>query len=158
MFDDSKIDISKFGYVHLSEGETQNVVKRGDIIFTISSETANEIAYSSVLLDDIDELYLNSFCFGYRPNSLEVFLPEYACYLFRSEFLRKEIVILAQGSTRYNISKSQLIKLQIPLPSLPEQQKIAQFLTELDDKISAVDAQIQSAQQWKQGLLQQMFI
>lgn len=36
--------------------------------------------------------------------------------------------------------------------------KIAQFLTELDDKINAVDAQIQSAQQWKQGLLQQMFV
>ena len=47
----------------------------------------------------------------------------------------------------------------INLPSsIEEQTKIAQFLTELDDKINAVDAQIQSAQQWKQGLLQQMFV
>ena len=47
----------------------------------------------------------------------------------------------------------------INLPSsIEEQQKIAQFLTECDDKINAVDAQIQSAQQWKQGLLQQMFV
>lgn len=158
VFDDSKIDISRFEHVQISKDETQNRVKRGDIIFTTSSETANEIAFSSVLLDEFDELYLNSFCFGYRPNSLETFLPEYARYLFRSEFLRKEIIMLAQGSTRYNISKNQLMKLHIPLPSMPEQTKIARFLTECDDKINAVDAQIQSAQQWKQGLLQQMFV
>ena len=149
---------SRADHVQISKDETQNRVKRGDIIFTTSSETANEIAFSSVLLDEFDELYLNSFCFGYRPNSLETFLPEYARYLFRSEFLRKEIIMLAQGSTRYNISKNQLMKLHIPLPSMPEQTKIAQFLTELDDKINAVDAQILSAQQWKQGLLQQMFV
>ncbi len=158
VFDDSKIDISRFEHVQISKDETQNRVKRGDIIFTTSSETANEIAFSSVLLDEFDELYLNSFCFGYRPNSLETFLPEYARYLFRSEFLRKEIIMLAQGSTRYNISKNQLMKLHIPLPSMPEQTKIAQFLTECDNKINAVDAQILSAQQWKQGLLQQMFV
>ena len=47
----------------------------------------------------------------------------------------------------------------INLPSsIEEQTKIAQFLTECDDKINAVDAQILSAQQWKQGLLQQMFV
>ena len=46
----------------------------------------------------------------------------------------------------------------VKLPNFDEQTKIAQLLTELDDKINAVDAQIQSAQQWKQGLLQQMFV
>ena len=46
----------------------------------------------------------------------------------------------------------------VKLPNFDEQIKIAQLLTELDDKINAVDAQIQSAQQWKQGLLQQMFV
>ena len=46
----------------------------------------------------------------------------------------------------------------LPLPCKAEQTKIAQLLTECDDKINAVDTQIQSAQQWKQGLLQQMFV
>ena len=57
---------------------------------------------------------------------------------------------------RYWISEYQ--EQFIFVPCLEEQTKIAQFLTELDYKINAVDAQIQSAQQWKQGLLQQMFV
>ena len=57
---------------------------------------------------------------------------------------------------RYWISEYQ--EQFIFVPCLEEQTKIAQFLTELDDKINAVDTQIQSAQQWKQGLLQQMFV
>ena len=57
---------------------------------------------------------------------------------------------------RYWISEYQ--EQFIFVPCLEEQTKIAQFLTELDNKINAVDAQIQSAQQWKQGLLQQMFV
>ena len=57
---------------------------------------------------------------------------------------------------RYWISEYQ--EQFIFMPCLEEQTKIAQFLTELDDKINAVDAQILSAQQWKQGLLQQLFV
>lgn len=45
----------------ISENENQTRVKSGDIIFTISSETPNEVGMASVLLDDVNELYLNSF-------------------------------------------------------------------------------------------------
>ena len=62
-----------------------------------------------------------------------------------------------EGNTPY-IVMSVLSEMPIRLPIYEEQTKIAQFLTELDNKINAVDAQIQSAQQWKQGLLQQMFV
>ncbi|MDR6921089.1 restriction endonuclease S subunit, partial [Chryseobacterium sp. 2987] len=61
VFDNSKIDISRFDYVRINETENQNRVKYGDILFTTSSETPEEIGMSSVLLDEIDELYLNSF-------------------------------------------------------------------------------------------------
>ena len=62
-----------------------------------------------------------------------------------------------EGNTPY-IVMSVLSEMPIRLPIYEEQTKIAQFLTECDGKINAVDAQIQSAQQWKQGLLQQMFV
>jgi len=157
IFDDSKIDISRFDSVEIEENENQNKVQFGDIFFTISSETPDEIGMSSVLLDYVDELYLNSFCFGYRPNSLEELSPYFAKYLFRNESFRRDVVKLAQGSTRYNMSKVQLMKIDIQLPSLAEQTKIANFLTTIDDKISHCSAQIEKMEMWKKGLLQKMF-
>ncbi|MCB8999642.1 MAG: restriction endonuclease subunit S [Bacteroidales bacterium] len=158
IFDDSKIDISRFEYVEIGENESHNQVRFGDVFFTVSSETPDEIGTASVLLDHVDELYLNSFCFGYRPNSFEILSPFFARYLFRSEGFRNDIIKLAQGSTRYNMSKVQLMKLTISLPSGSEQTKISNFLSSLDDKINHCSTQIEKTEQWKKGLLQQMFV
>lgn len=158
IFNSAKIDTSKFGYVDINEGEKQKTAKYGDVFFTTSSETPLEIGYASVLTEEIEEVYLNSFCFGYRPNSLTELYPDFSSYLFRSEFLRKQIVKLAQGSTRYNMSKVQLMKVLIQLPSLDEQQKIANFLSSLDSKIELVSTQIENTKAFKKGLLQQMFV
>jgi type I restriction enzyme, S subunit len=158
IFDDSKIDISRFELVNIGENENQNRVQYGDVFFTVSSETPNEIGMSSVLLDKVEELYLNSFCFGYRANSLEQLNPNFSRYLFRSESFREEIIKLAQGSTRYNMSKLQLLKIEIKLPCIQEQTAIANFLSALDEKINQTQRQIEEMGVWKKGLLQKMFV
>lgn len=158
IFDNSKIDLVNTGLVRIVAGERQQKAKYGDVFFTTSSETPNEVAYASVLLDQVDNLYLNSFCFGYRANSLKQLLPEFSRYYFRSEGFRREAVKLAQGSTRYNISKTELMKTIIDLPCIDEQRKIALCLTALDDKLELVSGQIDNAKTFKKGLLQQMFV
>lgn len=158
IFNSAKIDTSKFGYVDIKEGEKQKTAQYGDVFFTTSSEAPLEIGYASVLTEDIEELYLNSFCFGYRPNSLTELYPDFSSYLFRSKSLRKQIVKLAQGSTRYNMSKVQLMRVLIQLPSLEEQKKIASFLSSIDKKIDCVSVQIEKTKEFKKGLLQQMFV
>lgn len=158
IFDDSKIDISRFELVEISSTEKQNKVLFGDVFFTVSSETSNEIGMSSVLLDKIEELYLNSFCFGYRANSLKTLSPYFSKYFFRSELFRNKIVKLAQGSTRFNMSKIQLMKIAVKLPCLEEQTKIANFLSAIDEKIRHCQAQVANTEVWKKGLLQQMFV
>ena len=75
IFDQSKIDISRCGLVDVVSSENQNRVRKGDVFFTTSSETPEEIGMASVLLDDIEEMYLNSFCFGYRLNSTDILSP-----------------------------------------------------------------------------------
>ena len=157
IFDDSKIDISRFQYVSIKENDKQNKVKFGDAFFTVSSETPNEIGTASVLLDNVDDLYLNSFCFGYRANSMEQLNPYFSRFLFRSPLFRTEIVKLAQGSTRFNMSKIQLLKIKVLLPSRQEQIKIATFLSAIDEKIELVSTQIEETKEYKKGLLQGMF-
>src|SRR5690625_2128186 len=69
IFDNSRIDLNKLDYVYINEDERQNKVQYGDVFFTTSSETPDEVAMSSVLLDEVEEVYLNSFCFGFRLNN-----------------------------------------------------------------------------------------
>lgn len=158
IFGASKIDVSDCLEVAIGANENQNRLAYGDVLFTTSSETPNEVGYASALLTEVQELYLNSFCFALRPHSVESLLPQFARYLFRSPDYRRKVFPLAQGSTRYNLAKSSFLKLKLGIPQPHEQRKIADFLSALDDKITAVSAQVEHMQTFKKGLVQQMFV
>ena len=89
---------------------------------------------SSVLLEKQGHLYLNSFCFGYRPTIK--FDLNYLAYMLRSEAVRKDIILLAQGISRYNISKNKMMEIEVPIPSMPEQEKIGTCFRNLDNLIT----------------------
>lgn len=158
IFDSSRIRCDRFERVKIKPKEKQNLVKYGDVFFTTSSETPGEVAFSSVLLDNVENLYLNSFCFGYRAHSQDALRPQFSRYLFRSERFRRIVFRLAQGSTRYNISKNQMMRLMVSLPCSREQSKIAEFLTALDERIDILDQELEKTKTFKKGLLQQMFV
>lgn len=158
VFSNGKIDPKFLLLVNINPGEKQNTVKYGDLFFTTSSETVEEVGMTSVLLQDLGEAYLNSFCFGFRLNNFDDLLPEYAPFLFRGNELRKKISLFGQGSTRYNLPKTELLeKLKITLPTLPEQRKIAQILTTTDAVIEKTQAAIVKYKAIKQGMLHDFF-
>lgn len=144
--------------VEIGEGERQNTVKYGDIFFTTSSETPNEVGFASVLLFKPERnIYLNSFCFGYRLNNFKSLLPEYASFLFRSIHARKIMYKLAQGATRFNLSKNELMKEKIYIPSeISEQQAIADVLSTADDEINLLNKKLDALKEQKKGLMQQL--
>lgn len=112
----------------------QNEVKKGDVLFTTSSETPEEVGMSSVWTFDIDNVYLNSFCFGYRLN--EKIDLNYLAYCLRSDYVRSQMILLAQGISRYNISKKGVMEIEILIPSPKEQTAIGNFFRQLDETIA----------------------
>ena len=112
----------------------QNEVEVGDVFFTTSSETPKEVGMSSVLLEKRGKTYLNSFCFGFRPS--EKIDSYYLAYMLRSESARAKITLLAQGISRYNISKNKVMEIAVSLPSLDEQKMIGQYFCQLDNLIT----------------------
>ena len=91
--------------------ENQNEVRKGDLFFNTSSETPEDVGTCSTLLTDVENVYLNSFCFGYRLEDEEM-SGLFLSYYFRSAIGRKEMTMLAQGATRYNLSKENFNKIK----------------------------------------------
>ncbi|MEH8254510.1 restriction endonuclease subunit S [Aeromonas veronii] len=156
IFKNSRIDLEALDLVDVKEGESQSLTQFGDFFFTTSSETPDEVGMSSVLLDQVDEVYLNSFCFGFRLFDFKSLLPEFARYLLRSENIRSEIAVLGQGATRYNLSKKQLMKLELVLPNINEQKKIATILSTADQEIASLQQKLDALKQEKKALMQQL--
>ena len=154
VFNNSKIDIHQFDSVKIEADENQNEVKYGDLFFTVSSETPEEVGMCSVLLDHVEGVYLNSFCFGFRLHSFDILSPEFARYFFRAYSIRKKITSLAQGSTRFNLSKNQMKKMQFSLPPTEEQTAIARILTTADAELALLERRLAALQAQKRGLMQ----
>ena len=140
--------------VKITDGEKQNTIQYGDLLFTGSSETPDECGMCSVLTHHTDEnLYLNSFCFGFRFNDLSDKCPSFMKHLFRSTSIRKKICKTANGVTRYNISKKEFAKLEIPLPPLPVQEAIVNIL----DRFAVYAAELQTELQTELQARQQQY-
>ena len=134
----------------------QNSVLLGDVFFTTSSETPDEVGMSSVLTENSENTYLNSFCFGYRPSiKLDNY---YLAYMLRSSSFRKKITFLAQGISRYNISKNKVMEIEIPIPTLEEQKKIGEYFRNIDNLITLHQRQLERLKNIKSALLEKMFV
>ena len=158
VFDNSLINFEQCERVQINDDENQNPLQQGDILFTASSETPDEVGFASVLTESPREkTYLNSFCFAIRPFNIEKIQPQFSRYLFHSPIYRKSVTAIAQGSTRYNLSKISFLEIKVPVPSLPEQQKIASCLSSLDDLIESHNQKLELLQEHKKGLLQNLF-
>ena len=134
----------------------QSQVKYGDVFFTTSSETPQEVGMSSIWLGNQQNIYLNSFCFGYRPTiELDCY---YLGFMLRSSSVRGNLILLAQGISRYNISKTKAMDIAIPVPNKDEQSKIGLFFRQLDNLITLHQRQLEKLKNIKSALLEKMFV
>lgn len=133
----------------------QHEVEVGDVFFTTSSETPDEVGMSCVLKEKQGIVYLNSFCFGFRPT--KSFDLNFLAYMLRSNYVRNQIKILAQGVSRYNISKAKMMDVSIIFPDYEEQKKIGECFSNLDNLITLHQRELDGYKELKKGLSQQMF-
>ena len=157
VYSNNIINDKDFQYVSIKDGEKQNVVEYGDVLFTLSSETPEEVGIGSVYLGK-EKVYLNSFCFGIHIINTEVVFPPYLSYYVSSTSFRKFIYPYAQGSTRFNLCKADFEKASIKLPSLENQKRIYSVLCHITSKVETEKSLLDFYNTQKQYLLRQMFI
>ena len=140
VFNNEATNVEPGDRVAISVGERQNRVERGDVLFTASSESAEEVGMSSVVTKTPpDPLYLNSFCFGFRQAGRGLLDNDFAKHLFRSPGVRRQIVRTANGVTRFNVSKARFVGVRIPIPPIGVQREIARIL----DSFSQLEAELE---------------
>jgi type I restriction enzyme S subunit len=148
IFYNIEVNFETLENVTVLSSENQHEVKYGDVLFTGSSEIAEESGMSSSVTTKYNEkVYLNSFSFGLRFNSDVEIVPEFSKYLFRSHFMRKEIAKTASGVTRFNVSKERFKKLKIPIPSLTVQKEIVRILDTFTELTAELTASLQQSLQ-----------
>lgn len=154
----AKIDTSILEPVNVNGDEHQNEVRKGDLLFNTSSETPEEVGMCAVMDEILENVYLNSFCFGFRvtDNNID---PTCVAYIMRSHIGRRIMSILAQGATRYNLSKNSFCKAVLVLPkNIAEQRAIASYFTNLDRQINLQTQRLEKLKQIKAACLDNMFV
>ena len=141
VFKNLAVDTAAQDFVAIRDGEQQRRLHAGDILLTGSSESADEVAMSSVVVEEpADPLYLNSFCMALRPHVEIGLVPGFSKHLFRSGPMRRELIRTASGVTRFNVSKDRLRKVRVPIPDAKSQARIATILDRFDALTSDLSA------------------
>ena len=157
VYSNNVINEKDFQFVAIRDNEKQNVVEYGDVLFTLSSETPEEVGIGSVYLGK-EKVYLNSFCFGIHITNTKVVYSPYLSYYVSSTPFRKFIYPYAQGSTRFNLCKADFEKASIKLPSLENQKRIYSILSHIESKTETEKSLLDLYNSQKQYLLRQMLI
>lgn len=129
------IDSTDIGLVKINETEQQSVVRYGDILLTLSSETPEEVGMGAVYLGETYPMYLNSFCFGIHITDESKIYPPFLTYYVSSQLFRKTVYPLAQGSTRFNLQKNDFMKKKFSFPVIEKQRQTYSILKNYSDKL-----------------------
>ena len=158
VFRNDVVTDEQFDYVKVAIGEKQNIVRDGDLIFTLSSETPSEVGIGAIYQGQTTPLYLNSFCFGVHLSNQEKIYGPYLAYFVTSQYFRRTILPFAQGSTRYNLMKSDFMKHKFCFPNMASQKAIYNALHALSEKIQNEEVCLNKHTEQKQYLLTRLFI
>ena len=130
-------------------------VNYGDILFQRSSETREEVGTACVYLDPNKTAVFGGFVI--RGRKIGIYDPIFLNKLLKTDTSRNEITSKSGGSTRYNVGQETLSSVALNFPTLPEQQKIASFLSAVDEKIQQLTRKKELLEQYKKGVMQNLF-
>jgi type I restriction enzyme S subunit len=143
--------------VDLTKIKEESYCKNGDIIIADASEDYADIGKSIELIDiDNVKLLAGLHTFLARPITDKTAIG-FTSYLLKSWKLRKQIMTIAQGTKVLSLSTTRVANLKLNLPTLSEQQKIASFLSTVDEKIQQLTRKASLLEQYKRGIMQQLF-
>lgn len=136
---------------------TSYSIKRGDVFVTRTSETSHELGMSCVALKDYPDATYNGFTKRMRPTTDKV-LPEFIGYYMRTPEFRDKFQAFSTMTTRASLRNEDLLGIEISLPTIEIQQRIAEILSNYDALIANQQQQIKLLEEAAQRLYKEWFV
>jgi type I restriction enzyme S subunit len=144
------------GRVSLTTPELKNFdVRKGDVFFTRTSETTEEVGVASVVLDEPADTVFSGFVLRARPLD-DRLTHRFNAYCFGTALVRKQITSKASYTTRALTNGRSLSEVELPLPTPLEQTAIAAVLSDMDAEIATLEARRDKTRLLKQGMMQEL--
>ena len=134
-----------------------NYCKEGDLVIADASEDYADVGKCIELINLNNERIVAGLHTILARPDLTIIQIGFGGFLMKSIEIRKQIMLIAQGTKVLSISATRLAGIEVELPSKKEQTKISNFLSAIDEKINRTENQIQQTELYKKGLLQKMF-
>ena len=132
-------------------------IKKGDVFITRTSETMEELGMSTVALKDYPNATYNGFTKRLRPIT-ELLEPRFIGYYLRTPEFRGKFKAFSAMTTRASLTNDDLLSLEVPVPPIPIQQRIASILSAYDDLIENNQKQIKLLEEAAQRLYKEWFV
>jgi type I restriction enzyme S subunit len=157
VFGNSRIYFSRLvGRVSLTDLEMKNFdIQRGDVLFTRTSETPEEVGMAAVMLDEPQQTVFSGFVLRGRPKNNEL-CDAFKAYCFQASYVRRQIISKASYTTRALTNGKILSSVVLLMPSIPEQAAIANVLTDMDEELAALEHRLTKTRDLKQAMMQEL--
>jgi len=148
-------DIPKLD-IPLKRVSSSSLLKDGDVVFVGSSEDDEGTSRHVVVVNKDDVPFISGMGTIVAKSKTDELAHEYRQYCFQTAAMRQQFLFYAVGTKVSGIRKTDIPKLTLPVPSVPEQTAIAAFLTDMDAELALLEQQLAKTRALKQGMMQEL--
>jgi len=148
-------DIPKLD-IPLKQVSTKSLLKDGDVVFVDASEDDEGTSKHVVVVNKSNLPFISGLHTIVAKSKTDELAHEYRHYCFQTQAIRQQFLFYAVGTKVSGISKTNMPKLTLPVPSIPEQTAIAAVLSDMDADLAALEQQRDKTRAVKQGMMQEL--